>query len=545
MKNIKIYKIGILVIVSLFSTVFSSCNEEEFLTENPKAQIFADNLFVNKSGFMFAISGLNRNVADERAGELQNINEAGSVFKLGSDWGITNLGFAQGRSFAWYTNDLNPNAAHVRAPFQWLYGVVNASNLIIARAENSDVDWEGANAAENEANKNYVIAHAKLVWAWAYRHLTYLYGDVPISRDEISGLTYRNDWVREPVADIRLIMEDYLLFAEEHLLDESDDDPTLLTKAVARHYLAELYLAMDDPAKAEQKALLIANDSRYALITQRYGVKANQPGVPFMDQFYQGNVLRSQGNTEVLWAFITAEDVIGAPLLNMRRSWVTRYDRLSGVDVSEEYGGRGLSMSALTAYAFDVFNENPDDDRFSEFAFRKYWVKSNGDTITAQTSRASEPTMSRRNNYRWSHTRKWDGISADPNNLAGPYSWVDQPYIRLAETYLLLAEAQFKLGNSTGAAEWINRLRRRANTFEIAAADVDLELILDERTRELVTEEHRRHTLVRLGLLYDRAIIYNKGAAQFMQPYHVKLPIPQTVIDANSGAPMDQNFGYN
>jgi len=534
-----------LAVITCLTLILGSCDSDEFLEEKPRDTIFADNLFENKTGFMFAITALNRRMADERgATEITGNVEAGWIFKLGSDWGISNTAFSTGRAMAWYTNDLTPNFGNNRDVFSWLFQVINSSNLIISRAENPEVNWEGTTPEESEANKNYVIAHAKFAWTWAYRHLTYLYGDVPLSTEEIDGLNYRNDWNRESVANIRQKIEEYLLFAEEHLLDSSND-PTILTKAVARHYLSELYLALDDAAKAEQKALLVANDSQYSLITERYGVKSGEPGVPFMDQFHQGNVLRTQGNTEVLWAFITQEDILGGPPFIMRRTWMTRYDRGSGgIPISEEYGGRGLALAAISAYAFDVFDDDPSDDRFSEYAIRRYWVNPVGDTIFAQMDRDQEPTNSRRNNYEWSHTRKWDGVSADPNNVAGSYEWKDQPYLRLSETYLLLAEAQFKLGKTTEAAEWINKLRRRANTFEITGADVDIDFILDERTRELVTEEHRRHTLSRLGLLYERARQYNKGALDFMQPYHVLLPIPQVVIDANTEAVMEQNPGY-
>ena len=70
---------------------------------------------------------------------------------------------------------------------------------------------------------------------------------------------------------------------------------------MAQHYLSELYLMMDDPEQAAQKAQAAIDNPNFSLITERYGVRAGQPGVPFMDQFYDGNVLFNQGNTEILW----------------------------------------------------------------------------------------------------------------------------------------------------------------------------------------------------------------------------------------------------
>lgn len=541
MKNIiQIIKTIIIpiVIIAIFST---ACNEDEFLKETPRDAIYAENLYVDYTGFTYALNALNRFVADEKSGRISSNIEAGFLFKLGTDNAITNTAWSTGHMAAWYTTTLQPTRAEFKNVFNWLYGAINSANMIISRAEDPDVDWEGASPEEAEANKNYVVAHAKLVWTWAYRHLTYTWGPVPLSKDEINGLTYRNDWIRESVDVLRNEMEIYLLFAEEHLLQESND-PTVLTKGIARHYLAELYLAMDRPVDAEKKAALVANDTQYSLITARYGVNANKPGVPFMDQFYDGNVLRSQGNTETLWSFINAEETPGGAAFASKKGWMTRYDKL-GVPVSAEYGGRGIALAALTAYAFDVYDD-PNDDRFSEYAIRKYWVKPSGDTIWAQMTRDYEPTFTKKNNYKWACTTKYDWVSKDPALVASGVTNNDMPYLRVAETYLLLAEALMKNGKNTDAAEWINKLRRRANASEIAPGDVTLDFILDERSRELLTEEHRRHTLARVGKLYDRTMMYNKGAKDFMQPYHVLLPIPQSMIDANTGAPMEQNPGY-
>src|SRR5690606_38896621 len=76
--------------------------------------------------------------------------------------------------------------------------------------------------------------------------------------------------------------------------------------------------------------------------------------------------------------------------------------------------------------------------------------------------------------------------------------------MRLGETYLLLAEAQFKQSRPGDAAISINKLRTRANAAQVSAADITLNFILDERVRELIGEENRRMTLVRTGTLLDR-----------------------------------------
>ncbi|HEY6082296.1 MAG TPA: RagB/SusD family nutrient uptake outer membrane protein, partial [Chitinophagaceae bacterium] len=151
---------------------------------------------------------------------------------------------------------------------------------------------------------------------------------------------------------------------------------------------------------------------------------------------------------------------------------------------------------------------------------------------------------------------------------------------RLAETYLLRAEAYYWKGDLASAAADINVVRARANALPIAAANVNIGTILDERDRELFYEEPRKVELTRIAYLfaqtgkadymgrtysmsnfstknfwYDRIMdltdFYNKGVhtnhgdEYTMSPYHVLWPVPQAAIDANTGAHINQNIGYS
>ena len=97
------------------------------------------------------------------------------------------------------------------------------------------------------------------------------------------------------------------------------------------------------------------------------------------------------------------------------------------------------------------------------------------------------------------------------------WSNLNQVYLRLADSYLLRAEARVKRGNLTGAADDINMLRTRARAKTIsivpgATLQDQLDFVLDERSRELLGEEQRRVTLARMGrydFLYRRVQMYN------------------------------------
>ena len=123
-----------------------------------------------------------------------------------------------------------------------------------------------------------------------------------------------------------------------------------------------------------------------------------------------------------------------------------------------------------------------------------------------------------------------------------------QMALRLAETYLVLAEALHKNGNDEEAADYLNEIRQRANASLIEASDVSIEFILKERSRELITEEHRRYALNRNNLFVEWTVKYNpiiEGIGVDIFEHNNLFPIPQSVIDANVGAVMEQNPGYN
>ena len=85
-------------------------------------------------------------------------------------------------------------------------------------------------------------------------------------------------------------------------------------------------------------------------------------------------------------------------------------------------------------------------------------------------------------------TDKYTGL-ADGQNRSNLYR--DEYLICLPETILLRAEAKMRNGDNAGAASDINLLRSRAQCeYLVTAADVSVELILDERARELVYEEN-------------------------------------------------------
>jgi hypothetical protein len=127
----------------------------------------------------------------------------------------------------------------------------------------------------------------------------------------------------------------------------------------------------------------------------------------------------------------------------------------------------------------------------------------------------------------------------------------DYMVARLAETYLILAEASLKLGDLTEAVSAINVVRRRAAfpgkeaAMEITADQLNMDFILDERARELLGEKHRWFDLKRTGTLIERVKKHNPDAAPNIQPFHVLRPIPADQLDrVTNKDEFKQNDGY-
>jgi len=153
--------------------------------------------------------------------------------------------------------------------------------------------------------------------------------------------------------------------------------------------------------------------------------------------------------------------------------------------------------------------------------------------------------------------RKYD----DPNRV-GVNDPSTRPFIlfRYADVYMVAAEAAFKTGDLTTAAAMINVVRTRAaylstntsaqNTAAVAAmqitsAQITLDFILDERSREFYGECQRWYDLVRTQSLIRRTQQYNAEGGPNIKDFEDLRPIPQNEIDlVTTGPKFPQNPGY-
>lgn len=555
MKNIH-YLITALLLLS------TSCNESEWLEEKAYDFYSGDNSFVTEEQFNSAVARLYEKIEPYYTFWPPYL---GNAFFYTSD--IAYDAIAITHQLNSYEDKLIPEAEMVSTYWQRLYSNVFDANVIIGR-----IDQEGT-VFSSEAVRTTLKAEAMFFRAYNYRFLNILFGGVPLITEEIREP--KRDFVRASEAEIWQLVEQDLLFAEENLPEVAGlKEDGRLTKAAARHLLAEVYNTTGQFDKAIAVASKVINDPNYALMTERFGRLTGQPGDVYGDLFRRGNQNRlGSGNTESIWVK-QYEYLKEGGGQDYRLTWVyvPNYKLLKDeegkslfIGPSNHNGGDGAGWGVATDYLLnDVWAASPGDMRNSEYNIIRDIKADNpeskyyGQYIVESGAIVSFPNAL----SRW-----WSAIFAkttpindfpqevilDPETglVSGDaaFTYRDHYIFRLAETYLLRAEAYLGKGDLVNAAADINKLRARAHAPLVTPGEVDIDYILDERARELHFETPRLLTLMRLGKLVEkvkeRDPMHNgKYANHGISEKHARWPIPQSEIERNTEAVLEQNPGY-
>jgi hypothetical protein len=202
-----------------------------------------------------------------------------------------------------------------------------------------------------------------------------------------------------------------------------------------------------------------------------------------------------------------------------------------------------------------------------------------GSTIVNGTANVQNDTI--RGWVGWPHYKSLAPDDRVPSQYRGGGS--DWYLFRLAETYLLRAEAYVWKGETALALTDINAVRERAGARPFTVAEVSISSILDERARELYFEEPRKSELTRISYIYaktgkpaddpkfagktytldkfstdnyfyDRIMAHNdfyykspatqRNENYTIKPYHILWPVRETVINTNVFGRINQNPGY-
>ena len=528
--------------------LFTACSDE-VLEEVPLDELSNEQVLSSPAGFENYIIGLHEAARLElfRHDSFHSyINQ-----QMGTD--IACSGETAAANFRNYVTYLTPTVSFVEHFWDWAYRLMLLrANTVIVYAERPDFQhiWQ------NEEQKNAIIAEAKFFRAYTYDFLANLWGDVPIV-DTIFN-NPKTDFVRSSRQEVLEFAKADLEFASEWLPETVDRaDEGRIVKAAADHLLTQVKIGLGDYEGAVEAANRVIGSGLYHLMTERFGSQLDQPGDVYSDLFKEGNQNRSSGNMESIYVLQIEDQTPGGQGNNggnyLLRAWAPFYVNVRDPDgrpgmVLADSLGRGVGwVRPTTFFLYDLWARDWDTDiRNSPYNIRRVHYYNNpasawfGKPVAPEhyknidTFQMLYPTL-----------RKVEGKVGTSGNNNGR-TFKDFMVYRLAETYLLRAEAYLFLGDLEKAAEDINVVRSRAHASLINPEEVTLDFILDERARELITEEPRHRTLVRTGKLVERVRKYNmrQDTRETIQDYHQFLPIPQSAIDANFSQPLGQNPGY-
>lgn len=591
--NTKILSKSLILIFLL--NAFISCDDTRFLQENPETIYTMDNVFSSEAQINQAIISCYSHIRNITALENQSM-----IFWKGGGTDLMEYGHNRiGSSMNNYTR-FNPEHNTIYGLYNDFYKIISRANLALYGASLPEILWSSQEA------KTYAIAQAKFFRAYAYGNLVELWGGVPLVTEVIN--TAKVDFKRETATVIYQYAIDELL-AIENDLPVTTNEGGRIVRGAAQHFLCELYLGLgielDEEGQAAEANTAYANaiaysnkvidGGIYSLIDSRFGTRKDESLVVidvykngvfkpsekvdtiqlvpnfYWDMFQEGNINYQDGNSECIWAVQIDWDTY----LKEDKNSKLAYTRIYGADMAygtnfvhintqlEEVSGRGIVVQTPTFYWRDKIWEDKwgDDIRNSE-AVRRKRFKANVPTSPYYLQVIPWSVLNNFSSSRWTHditycypistkitTDKFTGVAQGENrsNL-----FRDDYIFRLAETILLRAEAKQRIGDLSGAASDINLLRSRANcSYLVTSEDLNdkFEVILDERARELMYEEKRWNTLLRMrGTIgVDRIkehMLWDENRATLTFEFN-KLPIPQAVIDSNIGSKIEQNPGWN
>jgi len=565
--NSKIYVISPIVLTILIIAIIPACNKQ--LNENPQS-VVTPAFFTTAQGFQ---SGL-----DAAYGGMRNLWGTENLFTttcIGTDEFITGND-GTGNSINYYSSGYTPSDGKLSPIWNSCYTFINTCNGLI--------DNGPSITGIDTAKRSEMIAEAKFLRANYYFVLVQFWGNVTLNRHFQNTPTSAGQ--RDPKADVYNFIVQDLKDAIAGLPASpltSGILPGKANAAAATHLLAKVYLTRASSSAAQSDDYQNAYTLADSLIS-----KSAVLGLGLLPDFASVYQEGNESNREVLWTVQHTSSLPfnGSPTQNssgndnvLVHMWVPKYETFVPGMQRDILDGRPYIRAVPTRWLTDtVFANKTDDTRYNK-TFQTVWYCNNAIGIPnwpnpvpagVDPSLAGQPkfTLGDTACYMPGGERTDAQIKASRYLLMPPRKYNIQmaPYMKkyidtrrpdmnapsirpvivwtLSETYLMAAEAAFMLNKTSDAVTWINKIRERAAyptgnaaAMDITAADLSMDFILDERSRELCGQMTRWWDLVRTHNLLARVIAHNSDGRANIVPKDTLRPIPQTQIDAvTSGA---------
>jgi len=534
--NLLSWKRGVwALLVVLFFTF--SCSED-FLKDELLSDTSVDFLYSSAQGLEAAVVGLytlNRQIYEDISlnGTVPLILQAKSDLGVG----ITGEVSLYSRLLWGFSLGDYGTASGINKYWVHYYKIVDRCNAIIQGAENLD--------GIDENRKNQILAEAKCMRANSFFSLYRLFNNIFVTTEPTTPENAFNAAQdKSSKEEIFTLLKSDLDFAIANL-EYTTAQFGRITQGTARHIRAKVAMWEEDWTEAAAQADTLIESGQHSLVATTAEV-------------FKGDL----DHSETLFAVMFEKETIGGGsehILNW--NLVSESAAAPGIVQSVENGGAGIGFLSLNDYAINLLNEDPNDDR-KDGTYYIFEYLYNDENTLPEGKNIGDPLdlyvndPSDQNAFMLYYRRQNPGVIKFLDENAEPTDrnhYKNIMVYRLAETYLIGAEAHMMLSNDAKALLYLNAVRNRANAASKTA--IDLQTILDERARELAFEGQRWYTLKRTGKLYEFLLdhmnndnmneSYPEGNPKdILQEYMQNWPIPQQQMEL-LGPNYPQNDGYN
>lgn len=492
-------------------------------------------------------------------GRFRSVFNTGELQYYGTDLYMAVTEDPSERMFNGYDMTFNSTAPIVGDYWKNLYKIVQECNILMNRC------------TPEIAGDDYaaMTAEGRFFRALAYYYLVETFGPVPLLVEENNGvITYAE---RTPEEDVYEFMIEEMEEVKG-VLDMTSVSAGKVTDAAVHHFLGKLYLTRGYKP--------FARENDFADAARTFDVLVEGSDYGLQDSFASLFDEENQGNSEVIWAIQYGLDKNyrggGNPQQAQFCFNITALEPDMFIKEQKDYSGASRKYW-VNPKAHELFSDPESDTRYDATFQREYYVNNPESADFGKLG---------------IYFPRWNDNSGDDRGavrcytfkIGGEYDWYPQstalkvlegasdrmPMIskfrdtkiqwgeggsredvifRLGDTFLLCAEAYLGAGDTEMALRRLNRIRERAakdagayNKMKLDAVDIDV--VMDERARELMGEHDRWFDLKRTGTLLSRVPQWNPFVVKYnnLNKNHLVRPIPQD--ERNKVEGLSQNEGY-
>jgi tetratricopeptide (TPR) repeat protein len=505
--------------LALAMSLLGSCSDD-FLDVKNENELSADNFFSRVSNFDLALNGT--------YDAVKNLDLFGQTFYIQTLLALpheSDYWNAQNR------NEVTSPDGNVYIAWRGFYRIVARANDIL---ENAPVFAAKGLTTDQAKRMNEIVAEAHFLRAFAYFHMVRLWGEASYADDSsrlavplILKVAESRDDVMNPRATVGKVYQQIVvdLKAAEGGLPDTWDDNNIarVSKYAAKAFLGQVYLYREDYPNALTYFEEVLANPRYALVPfKRY------------DGLFQG---KEEFSEESLWEINYTVDM-------QQNIWENGLG--SGIALVIAPPGRGWSNCTPHGVNITRFGSDP------RLKVCTYAPKDSA----ADLENKMKPVGPSEFNYTGHSFRKYspkDYSVINTNRNSG----TNYHMMRLADVYLMYAEVMNHESQNTVAAEYMNKVRRRAYNVDpnTPTPSVDYtglagtqlrDSIREERFRELFAEGHRWYDIVRWKIVKEEVLKYNDkritGGEIVYQEKDYYYPVPLSEVDNNKA--VEPSTGY-